>query len=142
VSDSATPDEYVALDPVLGAAIDLHGTRARRRHVAIAMMRALGYKTEPSYWTLIAFSWLADEIVDLLSERTISIEGKARACASRVAAGRDTTALEVDLGLVAQVEGDRLQTTARRVTIVDDLFPRVRRFLRTLADAGQLVDLD
>jgi hypothetical protein len=139
----AQPDDYVELTPALSAVIDLHGARARRRHVAVAVMRTLGYvpSAQPSDETLLAFAWLGGEIAELLALGSVPIEAKARALSSRIATIEDPLPIEVDLDLSPRVEGDRTLDRARRVVIGDDLFPRLRRLLRRLADDGTLVDL-
>lgn len=142
LDDYVSPEDYVDLTPALSAAIDLHGARARRRHVAQAVLRSLGYVPDgvPGRWTLLAFSWIGDEIARLLQEQLVPVEAKARAIASRVADVRDPASLEADLGIRVRVDGDWTSTAARRVAIVDDLFPRLRRFLRRLVDEGALQD--
>jgi hypothetical protein len=135
------PDAYVDLNHALSAAIDLHGARAKRRHVGQATMKAIGYTptSETSMHTLLVFAWLAAEIDYLLGLRVIPIDGKARALADLVVRAGQVDLLDTDLGQPA-LPHHRSSFKWRQIDIEQDLFVHIRRFLRRLEENGALVD--
>lgn len=142
VDDGEDLERYVALTPTLSTAIDLHGSKARERHVAHATMRSLGFRpsAETSTHTLRQFVLLAEQIGELLAIATVAIEAKARALASTFASTASPGFTDVDLGLTGHTH--RASGRWRRVDIENELFVRIRRLLRRLADdENLLIDL-
>ena len=144
LDDDEGLDGYVTLAAALTAAIDLHGSRARRRHVATAMMRALAYHPtgETSVTTLSVFCTIAERLDELLANHLVAVEAQARALSS-VLLNPELEAgfLDVDLGLVGETH-QASEPWRRRVDLADALFPRLRRLLRQLAEEGLIVDLE
>lgn len=140
--DLGDPETYVPLTPALSAAIDLHGSKARRRHVGQAMMRALGYvpNNETSMQTLLVFAWLSVELDVLLAKQVVPIDARARALASEGVRVGQHDMLDADLGQPGHAH--RSSRNWRRVDIGNDLFVHVRRFLRSLVESGALIDQD
>ncbi len=106
---AADLDAHVALDPLLIEPLDLYGGRARRRHIADALGRAMGIDDRTpapgDRAATMAYLWrLVDPLVSLLEAgHSLALDERAREVARSVAHATEGAgeALSVLIGLGA-----------------------------------------